>query len=98
MSIQPEGPGGVVTCVRCGHQDPYQGDACDGVLACDQCGQSYMHGVARPRFIHNPCEDGRFILQTIDGIDVDGKPVRVTLKLDRTFGGMLARDLLSVCP
>jgi hypothetical protein len=98
-SIQPGGPGTVVTCPSCKHACEFKGDALAGRLQCDECKAVMMHGVLRPRVTHTPHpKDPRFIIQTIESQTPDGSPVTITLTFDREFGGQIARDLLSVCP
>jgi hypothetical protein len=87
-----------VTCPGCGHSDEYEGDAQAEVLACGECGARIAHGLLMPNLtVHPHPDDKRFVSLRAETVK-DGAPVSVTLTIDRGLGGLLARELLSVCP
>jgi len=86
-------------CPDCGHEDGVSDDPRASIYTCDECKARIAFGVLMPRLIIEPHpEDARFIRVRVLHV-VDGQRVEVVaVTIDRPLGGMLARELLSVCP
>ena len=94
--IQPEGPGGVVTCPKCGHQDAFEGDATAQAIVCSECRAETDFGLLRPTWTNQPLSDHRFISVRVDTV-VDGQPVTLEVPLYKDFARKVAMDMLAIC-
>jgi hypothetical protein len=77
-----------LSCRRCGHSDEAPEGILEGVASCDQCGARIAFGQTIPRILIEPTSDDRFVCVMFDGVAV---------VLDREFGHLLGKELLSVC-